>query len=329
MPGAGDPGPGNHERSAEHVLSQLIWGYRLSQAIFVAARLGIVDLLADEARSSDELASATGVDPSALHRLLMVLASAGLLREVSPARFGITPVGALLQKGKGLRDSAILAELFWPAYAELLYTIRTGRSGFQRAYGMPIYDQLARNPEADAAYAARMTSATRAMADALTRAYDFSGIRTVVDVGGGQGAFLGAILTAHPHLRGILFDRAPVVAGARDRFEAVGGDFFEGLPTGGDVYVLKWVLSEWADDRAVKILLNCRRAMSASGRVLVIDPLDLTSNELFNLQMLVAWNGGRVRSQADLAALFQAADLRVERIIPTESEFSIVEGRAR
>ncbi len=198
---------------------------------------------------------------------------------------------------------------------------------------MPIYDYLAQTPEADAAYSARLTAATHAMAAALTSSYDCSGMRTIVDVGGGQGALLLAILRAHPRLRGTLFDRSPVVAGAlvdrdvADRCEAVAGDFFEGLPAGGDVYILKWVISEWADDRAIAILTNCRRAMAAGGRVLVIDPLDLHSNELFNLQMLVVWNGGRVRSQAELAALFAAAGLGVERIIPTQSQFTLVEGR--
>jgi hypothetical protein len=170
---------------------------------------------------------------------------------------------------------------------------------------MPIYDYLARNPEVDAAYTAIMTAATSSMAAALTRSYDFSGMSTVVDVGGGRGAFLTAILRAHPHLRGILFDRSSAVAGARDalkahgvaeRCDVVAGNFFEGLPVGSDVYMLKWVISEWSDDRAAVILKNCRRAMTVRGRVLVIEPLDVPSNALFNLNMLVAWNGGRVRA---------------------------------
>jgi len=315
----------------------MIWGYRISQAIFVSVRLGIPDLLKDGAKSTEELAATAGAEPQALHRLLVVLADAGVLRELDPGRFAITPMGVRLQQGEALRDSTILAELFWPAYGELAHTIRTGRSGFQRAFGQPIYDHLAGNPEADAAYAARMTAATLTIAAALTASYDFSGVSTVVDVGGGQGALLGAILGTHPKLRGILFDRAPVVAGGRDTLEAhqvaercevVAGDFFEGLPAGGDVYLLKWVISEWADARAVAILRNCRQAMTARGRVLVIDPLGLASNELFNLQMLVVWNGGRVRSQDELATLFAAAGLRVERIVPTESQLSIVEGRS-
>jgi hypothetical protein len=333
MPEATDPGSRGQEKSLEDVLSEMIWGYRNSQAIFVAVGLGITDLLKDEARSSEELAAKAGVDPQALYRLLVVLASAGVVREAGPTRFALTPMGALLQKQKTLRDSAILAASFWPAYGELLYTIQTGRSGFQRASGMPIYDYLAKTPEADAAYSARLTAATSAMAAALTTSYDFSGASTVVDVGGGQGALLLAILRAHPHLRGILFDRSPVVAGAladrdvAERCEVVAGNFFEGVPAGGDVYILKWVISEWSDDRAVAILKNCRRSMTARGRVLVIDPFDVYSHALFNLQMLVVWNGGRVRSQADIAALFAAASLSAERIIPTQSQFSIVEGR--
>src|SRR5262249_21749521 len=156
-------------------------------------------------------------------------------------------------------------------------------SGFQRALGMPIYDYLAGNPEVDAAYAAIMTAATSSMAAALMSAYDFSELRTVVDVGGARGAFLGAILRAHPHLRGILFDRSAAAAGAppildahqvASRCEVVAGDFFEGLPPGSDLYVLKWVISEWSDERAAVILTNCRRAMTPRGRVLVIEPLD-------------------------------------------------------
>ena len=336
MPEVTDSGPTSQEESPESALSQMLWGYRGSQAIFVAIKLGIIDSLKDEAKSSDELAAIAGAHPQALQRLLVVLASAGVLREAGPTRFALTPMGALLHRGEGLRASAILAEAFWPAYGELLYTIQSGRSGFQRAFGMPIYDYLARTPEVDAAYAARMTAATSAMAAALTQSYDFSGLSMVVDVGGGQGAFLRAILTAQPHLRGVLFDRAPVVAGARhafagqhvaDRCEVVGGDFFVGLPPGGDVYILKWVISEWADDRAAAILENCRRAATPRGRVLVIDPLDLPSNEWFNLQMLVAWNGGRVRSTADLTALFATAGLDVARVIPTQAQSSIVEGR--
>ncbi len=322
--------------SPESVLSQMLWGYRASQALFVAVRLGIPDLLQDGAKTSEDLAARAGVDAQALYRLLVVLASVGVLREVGPARFEITPMGALLQKESTLRDSAILAESFWPAYAELPYTIQTGRCGVQRALGMPIYDYLAKTPEADAAYAARMAVATSAMAAALTESYDFSGLSTVVDVGGGRGALLLAILKAHPHLRGILFDRAPTVAGAErdpdtqqvaERFEVVAGNFFEALPAGGDVYLLKWVISEWSDEKAIAILRNCRRAMSARGRVLVMDPLEVQSHALFNLQMLVVWNGGRVRSQAEIAALFAAARLGVERMIPTQSQFSIVEGR--
>jgi len=322
--------------SPENVLSQMLWGYRASQALFVAVRLGLADLLKDGAKTSEDLAARAGVDAQALYRLLVVLASVGVLREVGPARFEITPMGVLLQKESTLRDSAILAESFWPAYAELPYTIQTGRSGFQRAFGMPIYGYLAKTPEADAAYAARMAVATSAMAAALTESYDFSTVSTVVDVGGGRGTLLLAILKAHPHLRGILFDRAPTVSGIHhdpearqvaERFEVVAGNFFEALPAGGDAYLLKWVISEWSDEKAILILTNCRQAMTAGGRVLVMDPLEVQPHALFNLQILVVWNGGRVRSQAEIAALFAAAGLRVERVIPTESQFSIVEGR--
>jgi hypothetical protein len=200
---------------------------------------------------------------------------------------------------------------------------------------MSTYDYLAQHPEADAAYTAHITAATGGIEVALATSYDFSGSSTVVDVGGGQGALLAEILKTNLHLRGILCDRPFVAAGARNVLEAqgvaarcdiVGGNFFEAVPAGGDAYILKWVLPDWADDQAVVILKNCHHAMNAHGRVLVIDPLDLPTNASFNLTMLV-WNEGRVRSVTDLRALFEAAGFRMERIIPTQSQFSIVEGR--
>ena len=333
-----DPASGPVEPPIETALSQMIAGYRISQAIFVAVKLGIVDGLTEGSRSAEELAASAGLNPPALHRLLVVLANAGVLREVEPTRFALTPTGALLQEGRPLRHSAVLgAELFWRAYGELAYTVQTGQSAFQRAFGMPIYDYLPRNPQADAAYAGAMTAATAAMAAVLTDSYDFSGVSTVVDVGGGRGALLSRILTAHPHLRGILFDRAPTVGGTADaleidqvasRCQVVSGNFFEELPAGADLYILKWVISEWSDDRAGVILSNCRRAMHPRGRLLIIEPLDLPSNALFNLNMLVTWNGGRVRSSADLAALLRDAGFTTERVIPTPSPLSIVECRA-
>jgi hypothetical protein len=325
------------ERSPRDALSQIINGYQTSQAIFVAVRLGIVDLLKEASKSSEELAASAGVNAQALYRLLRVLASTGVLHEVEPRHFALTPMGALLQTGNALRATAIMqAELYWPAYGELLYAVQTGRSAFERAFGMSIYDYLANHPEADAAYTANMTVATGRIATALTTAYDFSGISTVVDVGGGQGALLAEILKTSLHLRGILCDRPVVVAGARNVLEAQGvadrcdiasGNFLEAVPAGGDAYILKWVISDWADDQAVVILKNCHRAMNAHGRVLVIDPVDLPTNASFNLNMFVVWSGGGVRSVADLRALFEAAGFSMERIIPTQSQFSIVEGR--
>jgi hypothetical protein len=200
---------------------------------------------------------------------------------------------------------------------------------------MSTYDYLAKHPEADAAYTAHITAVTSGIAMAVATSYDFSRISTVVDVGGGQGALLAEILKTYPHLRGILCDRPFVAAGARNVLEAqgvaarcdiVGGNFFEAVPGGGDAYILKWVFSDWADDQVVVILKNCHRAMNAHGRVLVIEPLDLPTNASFNLTMAV-WNEGRMRSVADLRALFEAAGFSVERIIPTQSQFSIVEGR--
>ena len=168
MPEPTNPTSSVAERSPQDTLSQMIHGYETSQAIFVAVRLGIADLLKEAPKSSEELAVSAGVNAQALYRLLRVLASAGVLHEVEPRHFALTPIGVLLQKGNALRASAIMrAELYWPAYGELLYAVQTGRSAFERAFGMSIYDYLATHPEADAAYAATMTTATSRIAMAL------------------------------------------------------------------------------------------------------------------------------------------------------------------
>jgi hypothetical protein len=321
-------------------LTQMIHGHAVTQAVNVAVTLGLPERLQAGPRSSADLAAETGTVAPALDRLLRYLARLGLLRVEPPDRFALTPLGALLQPGSPLRGWAILnATLYWPAYGALLEVARTGQSGFQRVFGMPIHDYLAAHPEIDAAYTLTMTGATTRVASALATAYDFSGCRTVVDVGGGEGALLAAVLAAHPHLRGVLFDRPAVVAGAgallatqgvAERCAVEGGDFFAGVPAGGDVYLLKWVLPGLDDERAVTVLRHCARAMAPGGRVLVIDPLGRDAQPLhyLDLDMLVVWDdGGGMRDVAQLATLFQAAGLRLERVIATPTEFSIVEGR--
>lgn len=242
----------------------------------------------------------------------------------------------LRQDGQFYSTALREAHLSYRAYGELLDGVRTGHSPFVKAHGQTVYEYLAAHPEVDRAYADSMRRATSAVADSLVAAYDFAPMRTLVDVGGDGGALLAALLHRHPHLRGVVFDRPSVVAAARPRLEAaglagrcelVGGDFFESVPGGADAYLLTWVLSDWDDGRAARIVQTCRRAMTGDSVLLVIDPLDLPSNADFHLLMWAVWNGGGVRGEDEYARVFSRAGLALTRVIPTDTPFSILEGR--
>jgi SAM-dependent methyltransferase len=325
-------------------LRQLSIGFWVSQTVAVVARLGIADLLSDGAKTCDELARAAAADPGALYRLLRAAASLGLFVEESAGRFALTPVGALLRGDtpQSWRAAAIMsgAAWSWRPWEALWYSVKTGQSAFEHVFGMAFDAYLARHPDAADLFHGFMSVATLEEAAAVVAAYDFSTARTVVDLGGGRGALLAAILKANPQLRGVLFDLPHVLPGARafleaqgvlPRCELVAGDFFESVPAGADVYLLKWVLVSWDDARALAILQRCRRALGADGRLLVVERLIPPGNapsysKLADLNLLVMFQG-RHRTAAEYRDLFGRAGLALQRIIPTESptEFSVIE----
>lgn len=324
------------------VLMGLMGGLWVSQSIAVVAKLGVADALAEGARTSDELAAATGSHGPSLFRVLRALASVGVFVEESPGRFALTPVGETLRSGPGsLRGMAVfLGEPFHArAVGDLLHCVRTGKPAFEHVHGARFFDYVTAHPDAAEVFDAAMTSNTSAQRDAVVEAYDFSGIGTIVDVAGGHGTLLAAILQAAPALKGILFDLPHVAAKARAVFEATGvdrrvevasGDFFKALPA-GDAYIMKHIIHDWDDDACVKILQNCREAMRGDGRVLVVDGVIPPGNDpfpgkLLDLEMLIMTNGGRERTRAEFEALFARAGLKLSRVVPTRSEVSIVEG---
>ena len=228
----------------------MLGGHRVTQALYVAANLGIADLLRDGARSSDELAKTTRTHPGALRRLMRSLVSVGVLEEDTRGRFRLTPVGACLRSdAPGSLRAAVLfsgGQESWRAWGALLHSVTTGTPAFEHVFGKGVFDHHAEHPEQGKIFDEAMVAFTAQVADAVVRAYDFSKFETVVDVGGGTGAFLAAILRSYTGLRGILFDmpsvvaRAPGVlagAGIADRCAIVGGSFFESIPEGGDAYV--------------------------------------------------------------------------------------------
>jgi SAM-dependent methyltransferase len=332
------------EMPPARALLRLIAGNWVSRAIYVMTKLGIADLLRDGPQGSDVLAQATGTDARALYRVLRTLASVGVLVEDEAARFGLTPMGACLQTGVpgSLRAWALQnGEENYRVWAEVLYSVHTGKSAFEQVFGMGVYDYRAHHPEAAAQFNEGMTDWTREAAPAVVAAYDFSTCTRVVDVGGGQGHLLIALLQAYPHLQGVLAELPYVAAAAQPRLEAAGlarrcevvaGDFFDALPSGGDVYILKNVIDSFEDDRTVRLLQNCHRAMAPQGTLLVVGQMirpgnDPAMSKLLDIALLVN-AGGPVRTEAELHRLFAAAGFQLTRILPTDAatEDSIIEG---
>lgn len=344
----GDGDGAGHEPGvpASAELMEMIFGFQRSHALYAAAKLGIADLLSDGARSVEELARATDTLAPFLYRLLRALAGVGVFEEHEDGRFAMTRLAEPLRSdaaGGSVRGYALLvgqpfAQRPWE---ELLTTMRTGQTAFDQMYGTSLFEFLAEHRDAGEIFSDAMTSNTSREADAIVEAYDFGAVGTVVDVAGGHGALLAAILDANAAARGVLLERPHVIAGAADflrtrkavdRCSLVEGDMFASVPAGGDAYVLKRVMHDWTDERALTILENCRRAMTADGRVLVIDLVIPAGNgahpsKFYDLMMLVI-AGGRERTEKQFAELFAAAGLTLTRIIPTRSPVAIVEAIA-
>ena len=336
-----DPGVTQQE-SPQRRLSQMLSGYWVAQAIYAVAKLGIPDLLEAAPKTAEELASATGTQARALYRLLRALASVGVFAEKGQGTFALTYLGAgLVSNAPGSQHAVALmmGEEHYRAWGEILYSLRTGKPAFDHVYGKPIFAYLTEHPEQARIFDAAMTGVHGAETKPMIRAYDFSGIGTLVDVGGGNGSVLCAVLKQHGKLKGILYDRPDVVERAREniaaaglaqRCEAVGGNFFDAVPPGGDAYLLRHIIHDWDDEQATAILRNCRKVMNPGSRLLVIESVIPPGNnpffgKLLDLTMLII-PGGLERTEAEFRQLYSAAGFRLSRIVPTETEVSIIEG---
>lgn len=323
-------------------LLQMITGFWLSQAIYVSAKLGVADMLKDGPKSCDELAKSAEVSSRELFRLLRFLASLNIFAEDEEGRFELTPLAANLQSDVpgSLRAMAIMfGEEIFQAWGDVLHSIKTGETAFDHIYKSGHFQYLAQHPEAATVFNQAMTEFTRQESNAVITAYDFSHFEKVVDVGGGQGSFLASILKANPKLNGVLFDLPQVIEGAKGYIEAAGlmgrctisgGDFFETIPDGGNVYIFKNIILNWDDEQSVTILKNCRRSMTEHSKLLVVEavipPRNVPSfSKLLDLHMLVV-TGGRGRTEAEFIALFTAAGFKLANIISTQSPTSVIEG---
>jgi hypothetical protein len=273
-----------------------------------------------------------------------MLASAGVFAEEAPGRFGLTPLASTLRTNTpdSVRDWAlfIAAPPVWAAWGNLLHSVQTGESAFEHTFGMRLFSYMTDHPELGVAYNNWMAKQSELQNGAVLASYDFSVHHKVVDVGGGQGATLAAILEANPHLTGVLFDLPQVVnkatlpSSTAQRGEIVAGDMLESMPADGDAYLLKRVLMDWSDELATRALTNCRDAMVEHGKVLVIEPIMPEGNEpsvskFLDMTMLVMQGGGRIRTQDEHRALFKAAGLELTRVIPTSSPLRLIEGARR
>jgi orsellinic acid C2-O-methyltransferase len=333
------------------LLQQLIFGFFPSAVLSVAARLRIPDLVAGGPKSSDELADATATHPPSLYRLLRALAYLGILEETEPGRFGLTEMGAFLRSD--VPDSMLATTLLfcgdhvWRSWGDLMAGVQTGKPSFERGIGSEPFVEFGENPEASKNFNRAMSEGTLREAPGIIESYDFSQFHTLVDIGGGDGALLGAIVAATPGLHGILFDTSAGsaeaherlgAAGVDDRCQVVEGDFFESVPEGADAYIMKSVIHDWDDERCGTILENCRQAMSSGGKVLIVEPVvppkvkpsfALLGVVMSDLNMLMN-TGGKERTEDEFASLLRSAGLELANAfrVPKPSTLSVIEGVA-
>jgi len=332
------------EAAAFQLVTQIGTGHFVAAALQVAVRLGIPDRLAGGPRSAEDLAGQAGVQADPLYRVLRALASVGVFEEREGRRFALNLPGQMLRAGVpgSARDMAlwITSPFHFRTYAELMHSVKTGQPAAEKVAGMPVFQYLTRDRDLSEIFNNAMSGFSEVAVAAALEAYDFGDARVVVDVAGGHGAVLGAILARNPKLTGVLFDLEHVVAGAPPRLEAMGvkdrvrvehGDFFQSVPAGGDLYVMKHIIHDWDDERAARILSRIKEAMAAGGRVVLLESVIPAGSapdfgKIIDLEMMVM-PGGRERTEAEFRALFERAGFALTRIVPTRSPLSVIEAR--
>jgi hypothetical protein len=327
-------------------LVQMAMAHWMSHTVYAAAKLNLADHLAQGPKTADALAGPTGTHAPSLYRLMRTLASLGILTENATHQFALTPVGEALKTGApGAARATILTlanETWVRGFSQLPYSVQTGKSGYEKLFGMPVFDWLAKNPEEASLFSQTMVGVHGGEPPAVAAAYDFSGLNTIVDVGGAMGDLLTTILAKHPSARGILYDLPHVVRdappliqkrGVANRVNIEPGSFFDKVPAGGDAYLLSHVIHDWSEEQCLTILGNCRRAMNSNCRLLIIEmvlpPGDTPHpGKLLDMMMLVG-PGGQERTEQEYGELLAKAGLRLTRVVPTESPVSVVEARVQ
>lgn len=324
--------------------AHLVSGFRGYQMVVAACELRLPDLVGAGPQLPDDLAAATQTHAPSLQRLLRGLAAWRFFIEHPDGRFGATPLSDEFRTDRpGLRNTALMySDDVYHAWAELLHSVRTGEPAYVHRYGVTHFERMSGDPAAAARFNAAMFETTTRIAGGFLRAFDFSGVRTVVDVGGGVGALLAAVLSANPDVRGVLFDLPQGLAGAQEKLQAEGlggrvtlvqGDFFEAVPAGGDLYLLKSIVHDWDDERALAILKTCRRAAAPNARLVLLervlperidDSAEAFQSAMTDLQMMVIL-GGRERRSREFADLLHRAGFKMTRVVPTTDMWNLVE----
>ena len=348
-----EPGPSDGVANPLGDLLHLAFGAQAAQVVYVAAKLGLADLLKDGPRATADLAAASDTDATVLRRLLRSLVSLGVCAEMAGDRFALTAMGEYLRADRpdSVQARAILnTEVLQPLWGELLHIVRTGAAGASRVLGMTFWEYLGTHPESGALFDRTLASYARHRVGSAVTAYDFGQFGTIVDVGGGNGALLVEILRAHPRPKGIVFDLPAVAerarqhiagAGLADRCVVMSGSALEMVPSGGDAYILCNFLINMNDEQAAEILRHCREAMVAGGRVVLVEPVmpaggeptdpykfwDTTTLDMTMLSIDGA-GGWRVRTAEEFGTLLDASGFMVTAIIPTSSSVSLIEAQA-
>lgn len=326
----------------EAQLMQLAGGSLLAQALYVTAKLGVADLLRDKAQPIAELARSTNTDEGALYRVLRVLVSVGVFEEPEPRVFALNPPADLLRTdAKGsMRDIAIFMgePWHWEVYGQMLYSVQTGKVAWEKVHGQEAFPYLQRHPEEYEIFNRAMTSLSMNSRPMIVEAYEFNGTKKLADIAGGHGMLLAGFLQANPELKGILFDLPQVIEGApallekegvADRVDLVEGDFFETIPVEADAYLMKFIIHDWDDERAIKILKNIHAASPDQARLLLVEmviPEDPSPHfsKIQDLEMLVS-PGGLERTGKEFGELLARGGFKLTRVIPTKSPLSIIE----
>ncbi len=334
-----------NDASPSRQLDRMISGYWISQAIYAAAKFGIADHLVAGPRDIQDLAAETSTHPESLYRLLRALASVGVFVEVEPRRFALTPLAEPLRSdvpGSKRALSLMMGAEQFHSWSEIEYSIRTGQKAFDKVYGEPIFDYLGKHPEQAAIFDAAMVGIHGRETDDVLDAYDFSSIKVLADIGGGNGSQLIRMLARHTQMQGLLFDLPHVVARAAQLVEAAGlavrcrleaGDFFAAVPAGADAYLMRHIIHDWNDEQCRTILRNIHAVLPERGRLLVIESVippgnDPFGGKLLDLVMLLI-PGGKERTADEYADLFASAGFALSRIVATAGEISVIEGLKR